>query len=148
MSDNKYLSVHINEYFKDDNGIKCQIKAMYAGGNTMIRKFHICSKEVKSKLFKFFCTNMLSYEVITNMYCAQSRSNYKVTSYKQMVVMYNYIFMYLHFVKGICLLFQSYEMKSILSLNDTAISIQRYNTFFTMCIYTTLCDLLISYFNQ
>ena len=40
----------------------------------------------------------------------------------------------------------SHEMKSIVSLNDKTVSIQGYQTFFLMCIYTIHCDLLISYF--
>ena len=38
-------------------------------------------------------------------------------------------------------------MMSILSLNDKTASIQLYQKFFIMCIDTTFCDLLSSYFN-
>ena len=46
------------------------------------------------------------------------------------------------FLGLICLLFQRYEMKAILSLNDNLVSMQGYQNIFNMCIYTTICDLL------
>ena len=43
----------------------------------------------------------------------------------------------------ICVVFQRYEMKSILSFNGNTFFIQGYQTFCTMCIYTIFCDLVM-----
>ena len=47
----------------------------------------------------------------------------------------------------ICLHFQKYVTKTILLFNDNIALIQIYCNAFTTCIYITICELRISYFN-
>ena len=41
--------------------------------------------------------------------------------------------------------FKRYAMKTILFLNDNSVPFQRYQNAFTVIIYTTICELLLSY---
>jgi len=69
------------------------MKAVYAKGNILIRKFSLCSDEVKTQLFTSFCSNM---------YCSALWSHYKASSHKNVIVGYNNVYRYLLKVKGPC----------------------------------------------
>ena len=56
----KYLGVLINDQLKDDIDIGRETRAIYARGNSLIRKFRACTTDVKVKLFKTFCCNFYS----------------------------------------------------------------------------------------
>ena len=53
-----YLGVEINNYLNDNNEIKHQYRNLCARSNTLIRKFHDCSPDIKIFLFKTFCTSV------------------------------------------------------------------------------------------
>ena len=79
----KYLGVMICDNFLDDTDIKRQLRAIYASGNMLCRKFKMCSKEVKIQLFKSYCTNL---------YCSHLWQSYSKKSYHRVRVAYNNIY--------------------------------------------------------
>jgi hypothetical protein len=54
----KYLGHFITNDLSDHTDIARQCRQMYVQGNTLIRKFHMCSIDVKVRLFKTFCSAM------------------------------------------------------------------------------------------
>ena len=83
----KYLGHYICEDLKDDIDINRQCRQIYAQGNLLIRKFGMCSSNVKSFLFNTYCSSM---------YTAQLWWNYNVSSIKKLYVAYNNVFRFLH----------------------------------------------------
>ena len=57
-----YLGCTICDDLSDEKDIDRQKRMLYGQGNTIIRKFSMCSLDVKITLFKMYCTPM---------YCAQ-----------------------------------------------------------------------------
>ena len=55
LSNFKYLGHYLTNELNDDLDIKRQCRSLYIHGNTIIRKFHMCSIDVKLQLFKTFC---------------------------------------------------------------------------------------------
>ena len=53
-----YLGHFLTSDGTDDLDIKRQFKAIYARGNSLIRKFHMCSNYVKSLSFNSYCSSM------------------------------------------------------------------------------------------
>ena len=52
----KYLGHHITEQMSDDEDIFRQRRTLYAQANMLKKKFHCCSNEVKTNLFRTYCT--------------------------------------------------------------------------------------------
>ena len=50
----------------DDLDIGRQRKKIYAQGNSILRKFYMCSLEVKVMLFKSYCTSLYTAHLWTN----------------------------------------------------------------------------------
>ena len=46
---------------KDDKDIMRQCQQLYARGNVLLRKFHMCSMSVKIQLFNTYCSPMYIY---------------------------------------------------------------------------------------
>ena len=67
----KYLGYIICDNLSDEKDIDRQKKKIYAQGNTLIRKFAMCSLDVKIMLFRTYCTPM---------YCAQLWCRFKPSS--------------------------------------------------------------------
>ena len=78
-----YLGVLISDDCKHDNAIDKERKLLYARGNKLIRLFSHCSKDVKIKLFRTYCTSF---------YCASLWSNFSSNSFKRIKVAHNTIF--------------------------------------------------------
>ena len=57
VSRQKYLGYSICDNMFDNDDIPRQTRCTYTRGNTIINKFRNCSSDVKSKLFKAYCTN-------------------------------------------------------------------------------------------
>jgi len=83
VSKEKYLGVFITDDCNDDEDMTRQMRSIYARGNALIRNFKHCSEEVKSLLFKTYCTGF---------YCSPLWSNYKGKTYTKIKVAYNNIF--------------------------------------------------------
>ena len=54
----KYLGHVIANDMTDDADMMRQGRQLYALGNVLSRRFHMCSIEVKNTLFRSFCTPM------------------------------------------------------------------------------------------
>ena len=57
MTQQMYLGVVVEDKFHDDTDMYRQMKSIYRGGNILIKKYSLCSTEVKIKVFKL--TSML-----------------------------------------------------------------------------------------
>ena len=62
----RYLGHILSCDGSDDLDIQRQRKKVYAQGNSILRKFHMCSVEVKVLLFKTFCTPLYTAHLWTN----------------------------------------------------------------------------------
>ena len=67
----RYLGCIICDNLSDEKDIDRQKKKIYGQGNTLIRKFSMCSLDVKIMLFRAYCTPM---------YCAQLWCRFKPSS--------------------------------------------------------------------
>ena len=76
----KYLGHFICDDLSDDKDIARQCRKFYIVGNMLTRKFGICTNNVKTALFKSFCTNMYT----ANVWCS-----FKRNSYNKLAVGYN-----------------------------------------------------------
>ena len=79
----KYLGHFISKTLHDDKDILRQCRQLYARGNILLRKFYMCSTEVKLTLLRTFCSPM---------YTAQLWWNYTVASIHNLHVAYNNVF--------------------------------------------------------
>ena len=80
----KYLGYVITADGKDDGDMMRACRQIYAQGNSLIRKFHMCTEKVKIKLFTTYCSQI---------YCAhlwQYRDFEK--AYRKVKVAYNNVF--------------------------------------------------------
>ena len=78
----KYLGHIIYKEFTDDSDIEREIRNVYIRGNTIVRKFHFLSLEVKCALFKSYCYPL---------YTCSLWSKYRVSSINKLKVAYNNI---------------------------------------------------------
>ena len=62
----KYLGHFITENLSDKVDIERQRRKLYAQGNSLIRKFHMCTLETKLILFKTYCSSMYTVQLWTN----------------------------------------------------------------------------------
>lgn len=68
----KYLGVIISASLNDNDEILKQMRGLYARSNTFLRKFALCSKEVKQQLFQTYCTNIYS----AHLWCSYNSQSY------------------------------------------------------------------------
>ena len=59
--------------------------AIYARGNTLIKKFNMCSADVKSRLFRSYCSIL---------YCSSLWCSFNATIYRKLQSSYNRMFRY------------------------------------------------------
>ncbi len=76
------IGQYMTDDFRDDMHINRQCCKLYVQGNTLIRKFHMCTANVKVELFRTFCTPL---------YTAQIWWNYRLYSIRILNVAYNNI---------------------------------------------------------
>ena len=76
----KYLGHFISSDLSDDKDINRQCRMLYAQANTLLRKFSMCSEDVKIALFRTYCTPM---------YTAQLWRRYRKSSMQRLTVAYN-----------------------------------------------------------
>ncbi len=63
-----YLGHFITEDFRDDRAIQHQCRKLYDKWNMLVRKFSMCSPDVKVSLFRTFCTPMYTAQLLCNYY--------------------------------------------------------------------------------
>ena len=83
VSKEKYLGAFISDSNCDDDDLIRQMRSIYARGNALIRNFKHCSEEVKSLLFKTYCSGM---------YGSSLWKSYKCNTLNKVKVAYNNIF--------------------------------------------------------
>lgn len=76
----QYLGHIFSDDLSDDKDIYRQRRKLYAQANMLLRKFSMCSFNVKCSLFKAFCTPM---------YTAHLWCGYKKSSLQKLTVAYN-----------------------------------------------------------
>ena len=79
----KYLGHCINDELSDDDDMTRQRNKIYAQGNALIRKFYMCTENVKIALFKSYCTTLYT----STLWC-----KYRRESPRKLCVAYNNIF--------------------------------------------------------
>ena len=62
----KYLGHILSSNMKDDKDIERQRKKIFIQGNTLIRKFYMCSIDIKLELFRSYCSSMYTAQLWTN----------------------------------------------------------------------------------
>ena len=86
VSDTKYLGHILSAEAKDGKDMIRACRQLYAQGNSLIRKFHMCTEKVKIKLFVTYCSQF---------FCAQLwQFNKSDKIYKKLYVAYNNVFRY------------------------------------------------------
>lgn len=83
VSDYKYLGMIICDNKQDDKSVASQIRGLYSRGNALIKHFKYCSDDVKSLLFKTYCSSF---------YCCQLWANCTSSSRNRIKVAHNRIF--------------------------------------------------------
>ena len=89
----KYLGHIICNDMSDDDDMMRQRRQLYAQGNVLSRRFHMCSLEVKNVLFRTFCTPLFT---------CQSWSRYTARSLHKLYVAYNNAFRMMHHLPTYC----------------------------------------------
>ena len=79
VDDVKYLGHFISSDGKDDKDMTRACRQLYAQGNSLIRKFHMCTESVKIKLFttycsQFYCAHLWNFNNSDNDYHQHTRS--------------------------------------------------------------------------
>ena len=76
----KYLGHFLSNDLSDDADIERQCRLLFAQGNMLLRKFHMCSWEVKTHLFRTYCSPM---------YTAQLWCRYKKATMQKLQTTYH-----------------------------------------------------------
>ena len=79
----KYLGVIIKDNKSDSEDISRELRAIYARGNLILRKFHKCAIDVKIYIFKTY---------FSNCYCNQLWCNYILQDLTKVKTAFNNIF--------------------------------------------------------
>ena len=72
VSDTKYLGIYLNQRANDDQDILKHVRYPYCAANTARSKFHWCSNDIKTLVFRTYCMPM---------YCAYLWCNFCQSSY-------------------------------------------------------------------
>ena len=65
VDDFKYLGHFLSSNMKDDKDIERQRRKIFMQGNTLVRKFYMCSLDVKIELFRSYCSSMYTSQLWT-----------------------------------------------------------------------------------
>ena len=76
----KLLGIVIDSSGCDDRDISRQVRGLYFRANMLVRKFSLCSYNVKRQLFVSYCTSM---------YCAHLWSQFSLAQIQKLRVAYN-----------------------------------------------------------
>ena len=79
----RYLGHYISPNLNDSRDIQRQYQYLYGQANMLTRRFHMCTEEVKIKLFRTYCTSF---------YTCQLWFNYTRKSMQKLMVAYNNAF--------------------------------------------------------
>ena len=90
VNEQKYLGVFICHDLSDDRDISRHVRGLYCRGNMLINKFKFCSDEVKSCLFKSYCSSVYGGP----LWCI-----FKTASFKKLTVAFNNVYRKLFSIK-------------------------------------------------
>ena len=76
----KYLGCILVDTLSDNKDIERQMKAIYARGNMLSKKFGMCNDDVKCKLFKAYCSTL---------YCSSVWSSFHVGTFNKLQSSHN-----------------------------------------------------------
>ena len=124
----QYLGHVISADMKDDLDIMRQCRQLYAQGNAIARRFHMCSDNVKATLFRSYCSSL---------YTSQLWWKYRVNSIRKLYVAYNNAFRMLFRLPRHCsasvwaavFTFNPYlliSINGIIDINNSFIDINKY----------------------
>ena len=65
----KYLGHVISADMKDDLDIMRQCRQLYAQGNALARRFHMCSGTVKVTIFRSYCSSLYTSQLLWKYKC-------------------------------------------------------------------------------
>lgn len=116
----RYLGCIISNDLSDDSDIERQRSKLYVQGNTILRKFHMCSIEVKVRLFKTFCASM---------YCAHLWWSFKKSSMSKLNIAYH----------SICKRFVGFSKYESSSMICTVFDIQSCQAIIRNLVYKFMC---------
>ena len=125
VNDFKYLGYIISNDLSDDKDIERQRKKLYIQGNLILRKFHMCTIDVKIKLFTAFCTPMY----ICYLWC-----DYKQLNMNKLCTAYH----------NICKLFLNISKYESTSLVCAVYNIPTCKTIIRKLSYKFICRLELS----
>ena len=123
----KYLGHYISNNLSDKEDISRQRKKLYAQGNSLIRKFHMCTLDTKLILFNTYCSSM---------YTAQLWTNYSRTSINSLYIAYHNILKSLIGVNK-----REHTTPICVSLNVRSCPTRIRNLFFRFIKYKKIADL-------
>ena len=102
----KYLGHVISADMKDDLDIMRQCRQLYAQGNALARRFHMCSDNVKVTIFRSYCSSL---------YTSQLWWKYKVNSIRKLYVAYNNAFRMLFMLPRDCSASGMFAVQNVMS---------------------------------
>ena len=147
----------MDEMYCDNDDISRQMRCIYSRGNVLIKKFAICSDDVKARLFKAYCSSF---------YCSQLWCSYNTACFTKLQTSYNRVLRNLFKLERQCSIsqkcieygvdcFKVLLRKSIFSFrtrllncdNDLISSILK-STFYMTCKLTTRWNHLLFTFDM
>lgn len=118
----RYLGIYISDDLSDDDDINRQRRTLYVQGNIILRKFNMCSLEVKLTLFRTYCSPM---------YGIQLWWNYKKFTLNRLHIAYHTVF-------KLFLCMSKYESTSLLC---TLFDVQCCQSVIRNMVYRFMCRL-------
>jgi hypothetical protein len=100
----KYLGHILSADRKDDLDIMRQSRALYCQGNILVRKFHMCTNEVKKILFSTF---------FSSLYTCQLWYIYTKGALQKLIVAYNNVFRHLMHLPRFCSASEMFAMNRV-----------------------------------
>lgn len=122
VTSTKYLGHFLSNELRDDRDIERQSRQLYVQANSLLRKFHMCSIEVKITLFRLYCSPM---------YCAHLWWNYSNVTIRKLHISYHNIF-------KLFLKLPKFESTSLLC---TVFDVQCCQSVIRKAIYNFMCRL-------
>ena len=118
----KYLGHIITYHFADEANLEAKERGLYMRSNALLRTFHFCSDEVKTKLFTCYCSNV---------YLCSLWVKFRKSSMHHFIVSYNNAFRILH---GLPMRCSASGMFASSGVNSCKTLIRR-------CVYSLQCRL-------
>ncbi len=128
----KYLGVILNDKCNDNDDLQRHLRSFYARSNTLLRKFHHCSTQIKLSLFQTYCVPS---------YCSHLWYSYRKCTYSKIRIAFNNVY---RRILGLCRRDSASQMYAFNNI-DNFDALMRKNTFgFIQRLYNINNDLVKS----